>query len=213
MSKKSIIVTFAYLPKKSATLTEPEVHYRIHKNLPPYGSLSWASWLQSTPSYHIPLNSTYVYVGCRKCNALCCFSIKIFQAFLVSSMRVTSSLIWSRKCLVKRVDCEDLCRFQQHRVHMSHSCTEWRIDSAQMQWLWRTNIKGERTPRKLATATQPQRNRNFRELLSAWVEHVELNGATQIEETATQLAGRLRNSAPRQRSMAVFSQLRCRVVS
>jgi hypothetical protein len=31
-------------------------------------------------------------------------------------------------------------------------------------------------------------NRNLRELLAAWVEHVELNGATQIEETATQLA-------------------------
>jgi hypothetical protein len=30
---------------------------------------------------------------------------------------------------------------------------------------------------------QPQRNRNFKELLS----HVELNGAGQIEETATQL--------------------------
>jgi hypothetical protein len=29
---------------------------------------------------------------------------------------------------------------------------------------------------------------NFRELLSDWVEHVELNGAAQIEETATQLA-------------------------
>jgi hypothetical protein len=35
---------------------------------------------------------------------------------------------------------------------------------------------------------QPQRNRNFRKLLSDWVEHVELNGAAQIEETATQLA-------------------------
>jgi hypothetical protein len=35
---------------------------------------------------------------------------------------------------------------------------------------------------------QPQRNRNFRELLSAWVEHMLLNGAAQIEETAMQLA-------------------------
>jgi hypothetical protein len=31
---------------------------------------------------------------------------------------------------------------------------------------------------------QPQRNRNFRELLSAWVEHMLLNGAAQTEETA-----------------------------
>jgi hypothetical protein len=30
---------------------------------------------------------------------------------------------------------------------------------------------------------QPQRNRNFLELLSAWVEHMLLNGAAQIEET------------------------------
>jgi hypothetical protein len=34
---------------------------------------------------------------------------------------------------------------------------------------------------------QPQRNRNFREFLSDWFEHVELNGVEQIEETATQL--------------------------
>jgi hypothetical protein len=33
---------------------------------------------------------------------------------------------------------------------------------------------------------QPQRNYNFRELLSAWVEHMLLNGAAQIEERATQ---------------------------
>jgi hypothetical protein len=32
---------------------------------------------------------------------------------------------------------------------------------------------------------QPQRNRNFRELLSAWVEHMLLNGAAQTEETVT----------------------------
>jgi hypothetical protein len=32
---------------------------------------------------------------------------------------------------------------------------------------------------------QLQRNRNFRELLSAWAEHMSLNGAAQIEETAT----------------------------
>jgi hypothetical protein len=31
---------------------------------------------------------------------------------------------------------------------------------------------------------QPQRNRNFRKLLSALVEHVLLNGAAEIEETA-----------------------------
>jgi hypothetical protein len=41
---------------------------------------------------------------------------------------------------------------------------------------------GEGTPRKLATATQ--RNRNFRELVSAWVQHMLLNGAAQIVETA-----------------------------
>jgi hypothetical protein len=31
---------------------------------------------------------------------------------------------------------------------------------------------------------QPQCNRNFRELLSGWIEHMLLNGAAQIEETA-----------------------------
>jgi hypothetical protein len=40
-----------------------------------------------------------------------------------------------------------------------------------------------------------------------------LNGAAQIEETAKQLAERLRNSASRQWSMPIFSQFRCRVVS
>jgi hypothetical protein len=60
---------------------------------------------------------------------------------------------------------------------------------------------------------QPQRNSNFRELLSAWIEHMLLNGAAQIEETATRLTERLRNSTSRQRSMPVFSQMRCRVVS
>jgi hypothetical protein len=66
--------------------------------------------------------------------------------------------------------------------------------------------KGEGTRRKLG-------NLNLRELLSARVEHMELNGAAQIEETATQLGGRLRNSTSRQRSKPVFQQLRCRVVS
>jgi hypothetical protein len=36
-----------------------------------------------------------------------------------------------------------------------------------------------------------------------------MNGAAQIEETATQLAGRLRNSISRQRIMPVFSRLSC----
>jgi hypothetical protein len=38
--------------------------------------------------------------------------------------------------------------------------------------------------------TKETGNRSFRELLSdwQWVEHVELNAAAQIEETATQLA-------------------------
>jgi hypothetical protein len=40
-------------------------------------------------------------------------------------------------------------------------------------------LQGEGTPRKLATATQPQFPR---------IEHVELNGAVQIEETTIQLA-------------------------
>jgi hypothetical protein len=56
-------------------------------------------------------------------------------------------------------------------------------------------------------------NRDFRELLSTWVEHMLVNGVAQIEETAMQLAGRPRNSISRHRSMPVFSQLRCRVVS
>jgi hypothetical protein len=41
---------------------------------------------------------------------------------------------------------------------------------------------------------QPQRNRNFRELLSDRVEHVEMSGAAQIEETATQLHRNSRNT-------------------
>jgi hypothetical protein len=36
--------------------------------------------------------------------------------------------------------------------------------------------------------TKETGNRNFRELLSHWVEQVELNGAAQTEETATQIA-------------------------
>jgi hypothetical protein len=32
---------------------------------------------------------------------------------------------------------------------------------------------------------QPQHNCSFQELLSAWVEHMLLNGAAQIEEMAT----------------------------
>jgi hypothetical protein len=38
-------------------------------------------------------------------------------------------------------------------------------------------------PRAQRGNRQPQRNRNFRELLSAWVEHMLLNGAAHIEET------------------------------
>jgi hypothetical protein len=49
-------------------------------------------------------------------------------------------------------------------------------------------IKGECTPRKLATATQLQRNRNFPELLSVEVQHMLLNGSAQIEETALPLS-------------------------
>jgi hypothetical protein len=60
-------------------------------------------------------------------------------------------------------------------------------------------------------------NRTFRELLSDWVEHVELTWATDIEETATQLQQNSRkakkNSTPRQLSKPVFPQLRFRVVS
>jgi hypothetical protein len=54
---------------------------------------------------------------------------------------------------------------------------------------------------------QPQRNRDFREMLSDRVEHMLVNGAAQIEKTATQLERRLRNSISRQRSMPVFSRL------
>jgi hypothetical protein len=61
--------------------------------------------------------------------------------------------------------------------------------------------------------TKETANCNFWELLWPWIEHMLLEGAPQIQETATQLAKRLRNSAPRQRGMPVFSQLRFRVVS
>jgi hypothetical protein len=36
--------------------------------------------------------------------------------------------------------------------------------------------------------TKETSNRNFRDLLSAWVEHMLLNGAAQIEETAIAVA-------------------------
>jgi hypothetical protein len=45
---------------------------------------------------------------------------------------------------------------------------------------------------------QKQRNRDFRELLSARVEHMILNGGAQIEETATRRVKRLRNSSSKQ---------------
>jgi hypothetical protein len=35
---------------------------------------------------------------------------------------------------------------------------------------------------------QPQRNRNLREQISAWVVHMLLNAVAQLEETATQFA-------------------------
>jgi hypothetical protein len=54
---------------------------------------------------------------------------------------------------------------------------------------------------------QPQRNRDFREVLSATVEQMLINWAAQIEENATQLAGRLRNSFSRQWSMSVFTTI------
>jgi hypothetical protein len=40
-----------------------------------------------------------------------------------------------------------------------------------------------------------------------------LNGAAQIEETATQLAERLRNSTSSKCIMPIFSKVRCRVIS
>jgi hypothetical protein len=61
--------------------------------------------------------------------------------------------------------------------------------------------------------TKETGNRNYQELLSAWVEHKEPNGAAQIEEMAMQLGGRLRNSTSRQRNKPVFSQLCSGVVS
>jgi hypothetical protein len=63
---------------------------------------------------------------------------------------------------------------------------------------------------------QLERKSNFWELLSEWVEHLELNGAAQIEETATNCNAtrrRLTKSTTRQLSKPVLSQLRCRVVS
>jgi hypothetical protein len=60
---------------------------------------------------------------------------------------------------------------------------------------------------------QLKRNRDFREVLSAGVEHMLVNGGTHIEETETQLAGRLANPISRQRSMPVFTRLSCRVDS
>jgi hypothetical protein len=44
--------------------------------------------------------------------------------------------------------------------------------------------------------TKVNGNRTFRELLSDWAEHVELNGAAQIVETAAQLAENLVTQLP-----------------
>jgi hypothetical protein len=60
--------------------------------------------------------------------------------------------------------------------------------------------------------TKETSNRSFREMLT-WVEHVELNGAAKIEETATQLAEDWKNWTPRKLSEPVFSHLCCSVVS
>jgi hypothetical protein len=46
------------------------------------------------------------------------------------------------------------------------------------------NLGSSLRPRAHQGNWQPQRNRNFRELLSAWVEQMLLNGAAKIEETA-----------------------------
>jgi hypothetical protein len=60
---------------------------------------------------------------------------------------------------------------------------------------------------------QPQQNHDFWEVLSARVEHVLVNGAVQIEETATQISWSLRNSISRQWNMPVFTPLSCCVDS
>jgi hypothetical protein len=115
----------------------------------------------------------------------------------------------------QRIYCLSLC-FDLGRGHtkengnrsataISENCYQPELNT----WYWME----QRKLRKLATATQPQfprivislswtrvtvwssanwgnlqpqRNRNFRELLSAWVEYMLVNGAAQIEETALQ---------------------------
>lgn len=79
-------------------------------------------------------------------------------------------------------------------VYLSHCCIEWFISCSLIvyytvrarahQWNW-----------------QPQRNRNFRELLD-WVEHLELNWVVQIEEMATQLQQNLRKTKKLKRDIS-----------
>jgi hypothetical protein len=83
------------------------------------------------------------------------------------------------------------------------------------KWLHTSNVKRwrEKTDWSLTPFSarahqgnwQPHRNCNFRELLSASVELVELNAAYWGNGNATR--ARLRNSTSRQRSKPVFSQL------
>jgi hypothetical protein len=80
----------------------------------------------------------------------------------------------------------------------------------------KSRMKGEDAndrPRANHGNWQQQSSRNFRELLSTRIEQMLLTEETQFEETATQRMGRLKNSSFRQRSMPIFSQLRCLMVS
>jgi hypothetical protein len=74
-------------------------------------------------------------------------------------------------------------------VHSTHSAQQGSgLIERYVIYTWRTlrhDLKAR--ARTHQGNLQPQRNRNFREMSSDWVEHVELNGATQIEETATRL--------------------------
>jgi hypothetical protein len=67
--------------------------------------------------------------------------------------------------------------------------------------------------RKVATAGNRNATAISENCYQPELNHMLLNGATQIDETATQLGERLKNSTSRQRNTPVFSQLRCSVVS
>jgi hypothetical protein len=98
---------------------------------PSYWSLPWARWIQSTPSYHIPLRFTLIlYFYLRLCLPVLFYSLfptTIFFGFLVSPKRATCSvyfiligmitvIIFGGECILWNIS---LCNFLLPAVTLS----------------------------------------------------------------------------------------------